>query len=508
MLEEYFRETPDRDAAWAAYFLCGRRRKRLISTGRLREWAAAKAGIPDWLFEESYHYVGDLAETTALLLPEPEDRRETAGGLADFVERHLLSLTGLGEDDQREHIERTWRLLDYQAKLVYHKMLTGGFRIGVQRKTVENALGNLYGIDPAVIAHRMMGNWSPEPSWFRSLRAAASEKGEPSLPYPFCLAHPVEAATSLGLPSDWQVEPKWDGIRAQLIVRGGHTFLWSRGEETVAEAFPEISDAASRLPDGTVLDGEILVWRDDRSTPEPFGELQKRLGRKTVTSRTRTNLPVRFLAYDLLELDGTDRRDLSTLERRRMLEGIFPMEDSPIQLSPVFRDPSWEDLRKRVKQSRENGIEGVILKKTDAPYRAGRVRGAWWKWKVEPLRIDAVLVYAQTGHGRRSGLFTDYTFSVYQGRELVPVAKAYSGLTDKEIRELDRWIKSNTLEKFGPVRSVPPVQVFEIAFDAIRESKRHKAGLALRFPRISRWRKDKMPDEIDRIETLREMMGT
>lgn len=479
----------------------------MVSTTRLREWAAAAAGIPDWLFEESYHYVGDLAETAALLLPVLQTDAESWDSLADFVEERVLALSGLDEQDQRSHVEQTWRILSPEEKLVFHKMLTGGFRIGVQRKTVENALANLYGIESAVIAHRMMGPWSPTPDWFRELRREVSNHGEPSLPYPFCLAHPIEAAKDLGETSAWQIEPKWDGIRAQLIVRQNQAFIWSRGEENLGESFPEILNAALALSSGTVLDGEILVWRNGSGSPEAFGELQKRLGRKTVSARTQAALPVRFLAYDLLEENGIDLRPCSTRQRRQRLEALFPLEGSPIRLSPVFDDHCWELVDKRVSEARQNGIEGVILKKLDSPYQAGRIRGAWWKWKVDPLKIDAVLVYAQTGHGRRSGLFTDYTFSVFKDEELVPVAKAYSGLTDKEIRELDRWVKANTIEKFGPVRSVPPVQVFEIAFDAIRESKRHKAGLALRFPRISRWRKDKKPQEIDRLETLREMMG-
>lgn len=460
--------------------------------------------MPDWLFEETYHHVGDLAETAALLLPEPGPAKREPEGLASFVENQVLSLADEEPEAQRCRIEKTWETLDSAGKLVFHKLLTGGFRVGVQQKTVQNALGNLYDIDPAVIAHRMMGDWNPSAEWFRGLREETSTAGEPSLPYPFCLAHPVEEAgrEALGSPDQWQVEPKWDGIRAQLIRRQGQCFLWSRGEESVAGTFPEIPEGAASLPEGTVLDGEILVWRESSPRPEPFGELQKRLGRKRVTARTRERQPVRFLAYDLLERDGEDFRERPTAARRRALEEIVPDGTGILAVSPVFGDADWDSLAERVRRSREEGIEGVVLKHKEAPYRTGRVRGTWWKWKVEPLRIDAVLVYAQSGHGRRSGLFTDYTFSVWKGTELVPVAKAYSGLDDREIRELDRWIKANTIEKFGPVRSVPPAQVFEIAFDDLRESKRHKAGLALRFPRISRWRKDKKPEEIDRVENL------
>ena len=505
---EYFRGASDADAAWAIYFLCGRRRKRLVPTSLLRKWVAARAGVPSWLFEESYHHVGDLAETAALLLPDTDPLPDTpALPLAEFVERNVLALADEPPERQRETVEACWARLSTKEKLVYHKLLTGGFRVGVQRKTVENALGELYGIEPAVIAHRMMGRWEPSVAWFADLRRPASAEGEPSLPYPFCLAHPVDPVKreKLGLIDNWQIEPKWDGIRAQLIHRSGQVFLWSRGEESVGETFPEILREASALPDGTVLDGEILVWKQgDR--PEPFGELQKRLGRKTVPAATLRGLPARFLAYDLLESGGADRRELSTTARRDLLEGLLAGAEGVIRLSPVFRHTDWAGVGERVAAARDAGIEGVMLKRRDAPYAAGRPRGTWWKWKVEPLSIDAVLVYAQAGHGRRSGLFTDYTFSVRAGDALVPVAKAYSGLSDKEIREMDRWIKANTVDKFGPVRAVPPEQVFELAFDSIRESKRHKAGLALRFPRIVRWRRDKGVADIDRIESLRRLM--
>ena len=505
---EYFRHASDADAAWAVYFLCGRRRKRLVPTQLLREWVAARAGVPAWLFEESYHHVGDLAETAALLLPESDPPPGTPTlPLADFVERHVLALADEPPERQRETVEACWAGLSTRGKLVYHKLLTGGFRVGVQRKTVENALGELHGIEPAVVAHRMMGRWEPSATWFAGLRRPGSPEGEPSLPYPFCLAHPVDRAKrgNLGPVNDWRIEPKWDGIRAQLIRRRGQVFLWSRGGESVSETFPEILGEASALPDGTVLDGEILVWKHG-GRPESFGELQKRLGRKTVPTATLRRLPARFLAYDLLESGGTDRRDLSTTARRDLLEHMLAGAEGTIRLSPVFRHADWAGVAERVAAARDAGIEGVMLKRRDAPYAAGRPRGLWWKWKVDPLSVDAVLVYAQGGHGRRSGLFTDYTFSVRAGEGLVPVAKAYSGLSDKEIRELDRWIKANTVDKFGPVRAVPPEQVFELAFDSIRESKRHKAGLALRFPRIVRWRRDKGVADIDRIETLRGMM--
>lgn len=465
--------------------------------------------MPTWLFEECYSHVGDLAETAALVLGSAQESESSSPEpLAQFIESRLLPLSSQTEVEQKELIQSTWNILSSAEKLVFHKLLTGGLRIGVQRKTVQNALGNLYKIDPAVIAHRMMGKWRPTPEWFRRLRKPVAEKGEPSLPYPFCLAYPVEQPdfASLGEASRWQIEPKWDGIRAQLIRRSGQTFLWSRGEESVGESFPEITESAKHLADGTVLDGEILVWKEKESYPESFGELQKRLGRKKVSQKMVSELPVRFLAYDILEFEHADLREEVTSSRRRLLEEILIQAQGQIHLSPLFPAEDWNEVKSIVQSARERHIEGVMLKDRTSVYRAGRVKRTWWKWKVEPLRIDAVLVYAQAGHGRRSGLFTDYTFSVRDGDQLVPIAKAYSGLSDKEIKELDGWIKKNTREKFGPVRSVPAEKVFELAFDSIRESKRHKAGFALRFPRISRWRRDKLPKDIDTLETVKNLL--
>jgi len=514
LLKDYFRDRPDADAAWALYFLSGRRPKRLLPPSLLRPWVAEEADLPLWLLEEAYHHVGDLAETTALLLPSVSGTDVTTepGPLSHFVPTRLLSLEGLPAEEQRESLRSTWALLRPEERLVFHKLLTGGFRVGVQQKTVQNALAELYRLNPAIVAHRMMGNWQPTPDFFAALRDPAAPDGEsePSRPYPFCLAHPLESAPPEVLDdfSLWQVEPKWDGIRAQLIRRSGLAFLWSRGEENVGPAFPEILEASALLPDGTVLDGEILVWQEGRTTPEPFASLQTRLGRKKVGKQLRNQRPVRFLAYDLLETNGQDLRGVGTETRRVRLESLWQSlpENPTLQLSPLRPASTREQARHWVDTARERREEGLLLKHRDAPYHSGRPRGAWWKWKVDPLRIDAVLLYAQAGHGRRSGLFTDYTFAVRHGDQLLPVAKAYSGLDDAEIRELDRWIKGHTLETFGPVRSVPPEKVFEIAFDSLRPSSRHKAGLALRFPRIARWRHDKTPEEINTLTDLQSLL--
>ena len=514
LLQAYFRHRSDADAAWALYFLSGRRPKRLLPPSLLRPWVAEEANLPLWLLEEAYHHVGDLAETTALLLPSQTgtDMAPDPGALSSFVPERLLALEGMSAEEQRESLRETWAILGSEGRLVFHKLLTGGFRVGVQQKTVQNALAELYQLNPAVIAHRMMGPWQPTPEFFQALRAPAEPDGggEPSRPYPFCLAHPVESAPPDVLEhlSAWQVEPKWDGIRAQLIHRRSLAFLWSRGEENVGPTFPEILETAATLPEGTVLDGEILVWQRGQTCPEPFAALQRRLGRKKVGTQVREKLPVRFLAYDLLEVNGRDLREKGTEIRRDRLEELWRSRsgDSVLQLSPLRPAVNREEAHQWVDTARERREEGLLLKHREAPYHAGRTRGAWWKWKVDPLRIDAVLLYAQAGHGRRSGLFTDYTFGVRHGDQLLPVAKAYSGLDDAEIRELDRWIKSHTLETFGPVRSVPPEKVFEIAFDSLRPSSRHKAGLALRFPRIARWRHDKSPGEINTLTDLQSLL--
>lgn len=514
LLEDYFRDRPDADAAWALYFLSGRRPKRLLSPSLLRPWVAEEADLPLWLLEEAYHHVGDLAETTALLLPcdTGTDIPTSPGPLSRFVPTRLLGLAGMTPEEQRESLRETWAILRPEERLVFHKLLTGGFRVGVQQKTVQNALAHLYQLDSAVIAHRMMGHWQPTPAFFEALRAPAGVEGdsEPSRPYPFCLAHPLESAPPEVLEdlSPWQVEPKWDGIRAQLLHRRGLAFLWSRGEENVGPTFPEVLEAASTLPDGTVLDGEVLVWVGGQTYPEPFASLQKRLGRKKVGKQLREKLPVRFLAYDLLEVNGRDLRGEGTETRRGRLEELWRSlpGDPTLQLSPLRPAANREEARGWIDTARDRREEGLLLKHREAPYHVGRTRGAWWKWKVDPLRIDAVLLYAQAGHGRRSGLFTDYTFAVRHGDQLLPVAKAYSGLDDAEIRELDRWIKAHTLETFGPVRSVPPEKVFEIAFDSLRPSSRHKAGLALRFPRITRWRHDKTPDEVNTLADLQSLL--
>ncbi|MDY7094702.1 MAG: ATP-dependent DNA ligase [Acidobacteriota bacterium] len=509
-MAEYFSTAPPADAAWAVHFLSGNRPKRLVGSRLLREWAGEAAGIPPWLFEECYGAVGDLAETVALLVPPA--RAESEESLLYWVEERLLPLRRLDEEGKHRALLEAWGELGQRQIFVWTKLLTGAFRVGVSKRLVVRALERVGEVDAATLSHRLMGHWRPTSEAFEALFSTDTRDADQSRPYPFFLAHPLEAEPeTLGSVEDWLVEWKWDGIRAQLIRRGGGTFLWSRGEELVTESFPEVSEAAAGLPDGTVLDGELMPWRglaDEEASggPLPFSQLQRRLGRKKPGGKILREVPVVLLTYDLLELGGEDWRQHPQRERRRRLAELVGELDSPIarrlRLSPVLEVESWEQLAAAREQAREELAEGLMLKRGEAPYGVGRKRGDWWKWKVDPHTVDAVMIYAQRGHGRRASLYTDYTFAVWDGGELVPFAKAYSGLTDEEIRRVDRFVRRNTVERFGPVRSVRPELIFELAFEGIQRSRRHKSGVAVRFPRMARWRTDKKPADADSLEQV------
>jgi DNA ligase-1 len=507
-LAAYFRDADPADAAWAVYFLTGRRLKRLVGTRELRQWTAEHADLPPWLVEESYAHVGDLAETMALLASEPDTGPDELPALHRVVETEIRPLAGLDDDERRARVIAQWRRLSGTARFLFNKLITGALRVGVSRRLVTRALARVADVDPGLIAHRLMGDWQPTPENFRALLAPeGADADDHGRPYPFFLASPLETEpASLGHAVDWHAEWKWDGIRAQLIRRGGVHYLWSRGEELLNGRFPEIETAAGSLPDGVVVDGEIMAWRDDE--PLPFSVLQTRIGRKKVGRRTLDRAPAVLLAFDLLEHGGDDLRDRSLRERRERLGELVATAGDGIRLSAPVEFDDWRSLPALRASSRERGVEGLMLKRLDSPYRVGRTRGDWWKWKVEPYTFDGVLLYAQPGHGRRSNLFTDYTFAVRHGDELVPVAKAYSGLNQEEIEELDRWIRSHTRERFGPVRSVEPVHVFELAFEGIARSGRHKSGIALRFPRIHRWRRDLGVDDADRLEDLERLLDS
>ena len=541
-LQRYFARTPPQDAAWAVYFLSGGKPRQVVKTATLRALACEVSGIADWLFEESYQAVGDLAETIAYILPL--ETVDSDLGLADWVENRLLPLRGLPDDEVARRVKSYWCELDAQGRFLLIKLVGGGFRVGVSKLLIQRALAAWSGVDAKRIAQRMMGYMDaksmPSAIKYEALFAAgtgaAADILDAGQPYPFFLAHqldtPLEGLDArLGPVGDWQVEWKYDGIRGQVIKRAGQVWIWSRGEELVTDRFPEIVALAQALPDGTVLDGEILVWGE--GAPAPFALLQQRIGRKTVGKKILADAPVTFMAYDLLELAGQDLRDQPQQLRRQKLELV--LADTSLKISPVQRLASWPAFADLRTESRARGVEGFMLKRLDAAYGTGRTKadGLWWKWKIEPMTIDGVLIYAQAGHGRRASLYTDYTFAVWNraprdaeeaaavvqaiekrqpaqpdALQLVAFAKAYSGLTDEEFKRIDSVIRKTTLEKFGPVRSVRPTLMFELGFEGINRSPRHKSGIALRFPRMLRIRDDKPLHEANTLDDLKLLLNS
>ncbi|MCK8503039.1 ATP-dependent DNA ligase [Myxococcus fulvus] len=504
-LTRYFTEAPPEDAAWALYFLTGQKLKRLLTTKLLVGWTQELTGIPDWLFAEVYASVGDLAEVIALLLDNLERPAEPEElPLSVWLTQRLLPLRELDVAEQREQVVSWWRSMPRREVFLLNKMLTGELRVGVSSTLVVRAVAKVAGLPAPDVAHRLMGTWTPSREFFQQLISPDVSDAESSRPYPFYLASPLEQPPeALGELSDWLVEWKWDGIRGQLIHRHGDVYLWSRGEELLTERFPEITEAAKALPEGTVLDGEVLAYEDGK--PLPFARLQRRIGRQKLTAKVLAEAPAAFIVYDLLEHEGQDIRSLPLQERRGRLETLLKAHPR-FPISPAVEAESWEVLAHTRSEARERNVEGFMLKRKSSAYLTGRKRGDWWKWKIDPFTVDAVLLYAHPGHGRRSSLYTDYTFAVWNGTDLLPVTKAYSGLTDEEIGRLDRWIRSHTREKFGPVRSVEPEQVFELHFEGIQSSPRHKSGVALRFPRIARWRTDKKPQDADSLDSLKELL--
>ena len=525
-LKSYFEAAPSPDAAWAIFFLTGRRPKRPVNTTKLATWANELAGLPDWLFQESYDAVGDLAETLAILIPPSQELHNAPDRpLHEVVQTYILAPLGLPEDEQRRLILQAWREQGTLERFVFNKLITGSFRVGVSQELVVRALSQVGGVPANVVAHRMMGDIAPTAEFVASLYSHETGDADATKPYPFMLAHPLEAdPATLGPPEDWCAEWKWDGLRAQVLHRRGQVSIWSRGEDLMTERFPEIAAIAERLPDGTVLDGEILGWSDGR--PLKFAELQKRIGRKNLGKKILADVPAALVAFDLLEENGEDLREKPLRERRARLEALLMtlVEDPPVtepDLSLLAVTPhlfaalplpadEWASHAERRAASRGLAVEGLMLKRWDSAYLVGRKKGSWWKWKIEPMTVDAVLVYAQRGSGKRASLYTDYTFAVWdeegEERKLVPFAKAYSGLTDAEIRKLDAFIRRNTVDKFGPVRSVTPTLVFELAFEGINLSTRHKSGVAVRFPRILRQREDKPPEAADTLASIRAMI--
>lgn len=504
-LATYFSEAPDEDKLWCIALFSGRHPKRAVNSTELRTLAAEAAGIPLWLFEESYPIVGDLAETIALVLPPP---RQVSDHSLTFWINSLRALHDLPREARFPQIQEAWDQLDTPQRFLFNKLLTGGFRIGVSRKLMTRALARATGQDEAHLALKLMGNWTPDTTSYHALVETEDPAADLSRPYPFYLAYQLEEAPeNLGSPEDWQAEWKWDGIRGQLILRGGTQHLWSRGEELLTDRFPEFARAGDFLPQGCVFDGEVLAWADE--APLPFATLQPRITRKTVPKKLLRDAPAVLLAYDLLEKDGKDLRDTPMADRRARLERLLAERPAacPVRLSPLLAFSDWDHLATLRETAREARAEGLMLKRRAAPYLAGRKKGDWWKWKLDPLTVDAVMIYAQQGHGRRANLFTDFTFAIWKGNELVPFTKAYSGLTDAEFNEITGWVRKNTLQRFGPVRQVRPEHVFEIAFEGIQKSPRHKSGIALRFPRMSRWRRDKPVAEANSLDDLQDLLA-
>lgn len=511
-LVNYFSHADDVDKVWTIAIFSGRRPKRPINTTLLAGWCVELAKLDWWLFEESYHVVGDLAETIALLLPEwqvgIQQRQEKS---LDFYLRKLIEIEKQPDDVKKQFLFDSWYEMNQPERFVFNKFFTGGFRIGVSQSVMVNALAKVFNLPSSVIAHRISGKWDPTTIQFHELLSEEHVSADWSKPYPFYLAYALEDdLEKLGTPEDWQAEWKWDGIRGQLIKRNGELFVWSRGEELVTEKFPEYQALKDLLPDGIALDGEIISGKiNDHGVPEvySFNLLQTRIGRKNVTKKQLKEAPVIFIAYDLLEFSGDDYREKPMIERREKLQDVIDqVHHTSLTISPVISFTGWNDLAAQRETSRSINAEGVMLKRKDSVYQVGRKRGDWWKWKIDALTIDCVMIYAQKGAGRRSNLYTAYTFAVRDGEQLVPFTRAYSGLTDKEIAQVDAFVKRNSLEKFGPVRTVKPELVFEIAFEGIAASNRHKSGVALRFPRINRWRRDKPADEINTLDDLKKML--
>jgi DNA ligase-1 len=508
-LVTYFENACHEDSIWVCWFLAGNRIKGAIKTGELRSFLSEKVNLPLWLIEECHDRVGDLAETVSLLAGS--DSGNKSFGLNKIIREFLLPLRAMDTEERKTTLYRAWDQLSMDEMLPFHKLLTGGFRMGVSKGNLCKALARVGKVEPAVIAQRLSGNWTCDDLTMEGILDPPDEgKDGMNRPFPFCLASPLqEKATSLGEVEDWQVEWKWDGIRAQLLTTGGGGgMLWSRGEESIDESFPEVLECIPYLPPGLCMDGEILAW--GREGLRSFSRLQKRLGRKNPGPSIQRKEPVRFQAYDLLRVDGKDLRSLPMGERRKKLEDLLNKMPGhlPLGISPLVQEKSWDDLEIRRKESRDRGVEGFMLKRKDSKYESGRVKGAWFKWKVDPFLADMVVVSAQLGHGKRANLYSDYSLAVWdESGRLVTVAKAYSGLSNEEIEEVDKFVRKNITGKFGPVRGVNPSLVFEIAFEGAQSSGRHKSGVALRFPRIHRWRKDKKIEEADTLEMIRGYAG-
>lgn len=503
-LEEFFTVATDEDKLWVIALFTSRRPKKPVNTKQMRFWATELAGIPDWMFEECYGVVGDLSETISLIVTRDIEQAEISLSLAELMTQ-ILEMALWDEERKKQYILGYWKSLDVYGCFIFNKLLSGGFRLGVSQQLLVQALSKVTGQEAAEITHRLTGNWQPGKITYHDLILNPIDKTNLSKPYPFYLAYALDAEPeALGNAQEWLAEYKWDGIRCQLIKRKGEVFIWSRGEELITSHFPELALQAASFPDGCVIDGELLAYNE---TPLPFALLQKRIAKKKPSAALIKSCPCIIMAYDLLEFEGNDFRHEPIMKRRVFLNEVLSYaNENYFKLSPQLNFNTWDELAAHRADSRAQKAEGVMIKSKSSIYESGRKRGNWWKWKVDPFSIDAVLVYAQKGHGKRANLYTDYTFALWHEGKLITIAKAYSGLTNKEILEVDQFVKKNTLEKFGPVRTVKPELVFEIGFEGMQESSRHKSGVALRFPRIIRWRTDKKIEEANTLYDLKALL--
>ena len=499
IIADFFRQASDKDKLWTIALFTHKRPRRTITTSYLRLWAAELANIPNWLFEDTYHIVGDLAETIAKIIPPPTYTSDNS--LSYWVEM-LIALKDKEEADKKEAILEAWKILDTDSRFLFNKLITGGFRIGVAQRTIVKALSAVLDQEENVIAHKLMGNWSPLAISYEELLLSDDPTADSSKPYPFYLASPLDSPLDkLGSAGEWYAEYKWDGMRGQLIKRDKNVFLWSRGEELIIDQFPEFITLRNVESD-FVIDGEILVFRDNQI--KGFDHIQKRIGRKKVSKKILESHPAIMMAYDIMELNNNDIRELSQANRRIKLESLIDQNDfsNLIKISPLISFNDWSALGQIRNLAREKNAEGLMLKSKLGPYKTGRKRGDWYKWKVDPMTFDGVLLYAQRGHGRRANLYSDFTFAVKDGDNLVPITKSYIGLTDNELTQISQFVRKNTIERFGPVSSVTPKLVFEVGFEGISKSNRRKVGISLRSPRILRWRHDKSVNEIDSLSDI------
>ena len=498
LMQEYFRETPDPERGWALAALTGELSFREVKSWQVRDLAMSR--VDSELFGWSWDFVGDLAETVALIWPERPGAKHVPA-LSEIVD----TLQAAVRAEAASILERWLDTLDATGRWALLKLVTGELRVGVSARLAKTALADAAGIEVNDIEEVWHGLDPPYEALFAWLEKSGPkpEIGERAAFCPLMLSTALEDSELDRLdPMQYAAEWKWDGIRVQLVGRRGEKRLFSRAGEDIGGAFPDIVEA---IPDAAVLDGELLVMRGGEVAS--FNELQQRLNRKTPSGKMLTQYPAAVRLYDILEESGENLRGLGFCERRRRLDAWYRAAPRPrLDLSPLIPFTSWDELRRLREAARAEGIEGLMLKRVDAPYVAGRPKGPWFKWKRDALTVDAVLMYAQRGSGKRSSYYSDYTFGAWKDGELVPVGKAYSGYTDEELLTLDRWIRNHTTQRYGPVREVEPGLVFEVAFDSIHRSTRHRSGLALRFPRIHRIRWDKPIEEADTVANLEKLV--